>query len=183
LAEDGSGLDGVALTQIYSTRVRRLVWQDDPGWARLSAWFHTLQLNHNMFIPALAGLFWERESRIYRGPISQEILQEVNAWEAFSLDISAHNAQVLMDMLAYLKAQDIDVVMVMTPLLPERIHKINNLGAFLNRVQALADAAGVRFVNLIDHVWEHRYFADSQHLNQQGVALFLQDFWRQVDTS
>ena len=183
LAEEGSGLDVVALAQVYSTRVRHLVWQDNPSLARLSVWFHTLPFNHNMFIQALAGLFWERESRIYRGQISREVLQEVNAWEAFSLDISERNAQVLTNMLAYLTAQHIDVVMVMTPMLPERIRKINNLGAFLNGVQALADAAGVRFLNFIDYIREHRYFADSQHLNQQGVALFLQDFWRQVDSS
>jgi hypothetical protein len=70
--------------------------------------------------------------------------------------------------------------MVMTPLLPERIHKITNLGAFLNYVQALADATGIRFFNFIDHVREHRYFADSLHLNHQGLDIFLQDFWHQV---
>lgn len=183
LAEDGLGLDVVALTQIYSTRVRHLVWQNDPDAACLNDWFHTLQFNHNMFIPALAGLFWERESRIYRGQISPEVLRRINAWETFSLDLSAYNAQVLTDLLMYLQAQGIDVVMVMTPLLPERIRKINNLSVFLNDVQTLADAAGVRFVNLIDRVREHRYFADSQHLNQQGVARFLQAFWRQVDVS
>jgi hypothetical protein len=70
--------------------------------------------------------------------------------------------------------------MVMTPLLPERIRKITNLRAFLDGLQALADATGVRFLNFIDHVREHRYFADSLHLNAQGRGIFLQDFWRQV---
>jgi hypothetical protein len=180
LADEGSGIGVAGLAQIYSTRVRHLVRQEDPASARISAWFHTLQFNHNRLIPALVGLFRERESRIYRGHISREVIQEVNAWEPFSLEIPERNAQVLTDMVAYLKAQDIDVVMVMTPLLPERIRKITNLRAFLDGLQALADATGVRFLNFIDHVREHRYFADSLHLNAQGRGIFLQDFWRQV---
>jgi hypothetical protein len=39
---------------------------------------------------------------------------------------------------------------------------------------------GCGFFNFIDHVREHRYFADSLHLNHQGRGIFLQDFWRQV---
>jgi hypothetical protein len=180
LADEGSGIGVAGLAQIYSARVRHLVRQDDPASARISDWFTTLQFNHNRLIPALIGLFRERGSRIYRGHISREVIQEVNAGAPFLLEIPERNAQVLTDMVAYLKAQDIDVVMVMTPLLPERIRKITNLPAFLDGVQALADATGARFVNFIDHVREHRYFADSLHLNAQGRAIFLQDFWRQV---
>jgi hypothetical protein len=180
LADEGSGIGIARLAQIYSTRVRHMMWQEDPDSARISAWFNTLQFNHNMFITSLIGLFWERDSRFYRGQISQEVIQEVNSWEPFSLAISERNAQVLIDLLTYLKAQNIDVIMVMTPLLPERIRKINNLPAFLDNVQALADATEVRFFNFIDHVLEHRYFADSLHLNQQGLAIFLRDFWRRV---
>jgi hypothetical protein len=183
LADEGSGIGVAGLAQIYSARVRSLVRQDDPASARLSAWFTTLQFNHNRLIPALIGLFRERGSRIYRGHISREVIEEVNAWEPFRLEIPERNAQVLKDLLTFLKAQDIEVVMVMTPLLPERIRKITNLPAFLDGIQALADATGVRFVNFIDHVGEHRYFADSLHLNHQGRGIFLQDFWRQVGIS
>ncbi len=180
LADEGSGIGAAGLAQVYSARVRHLVRQEDPASARISDWFTSLQFNHNRFIPALVGLFRERGSRIYRGHISLEVIQEVNAWAPFRLEIPERNAQVLTDMVAYLKAQDIEVVMVMTPLLPERIRKITNLPAFLDGVQALADATGARFVNSIDHVREHRYFADSLHLNAQGRGIFLQDFWRQV---
>jgi hypothetical protein len=180
LADEGSGIGVAGLAQIYSGRVRSLVRQDDPASARISAWFTTLRFNHNRLIPALIGLFRESGSRIYRGHISREVIQEVNAWEPFRLEIPERNAQVLTDLLTFLKAQDIDVVMVMTPLLPERIRKITNLPAFLDGIQALADAAGVRFLNFIDYVQEHRYFADSLHLNHQGRGIFLQEFWRQV---
>jgi hypothetical protein len=145
LADEGSGIGVAGLAQIYSTRVRHLVRQEDPTSAHISAWFTTLQFNRNRLISALIGLFRERENRIYRGHISREVIQEVNAWEPFSLEIPERNAQVLTDLLTFLKAQDLDVVMVMTPPLPERIRKITNLGAFLNGVRALADAAGVRF--------------------------------------
>jgi hypothetical protein len=180
LADEGSRIGVAGLAQIYSARVRSLVRQEDPASARLSAWFHTLQFNHNGLMSALVGLFRESGSRIYHGHISREVIEEVNAWAPFRLEIPERNAQVLTDMVAYLKAQDIGVVMVMTPLLPERIRKITNLPAFLDGVQALAAATGARFVNFIDHVREHRYFADSLHLNAQGRAIFLRDFWRQV---
>jgi hypothetical protein len=179
LAEERLGINVGGLAQIYSTRVRHLARQADPGSAHLNAWFHTLQFNHNTLIPALMGLFWEDEDRVRHGQISQEVSQEVQSWEPFSLDIPEQNAQVLTDMLTYLNEQHINAVMVMTPMLPERIRKINNLPAFLNDLQALANANGVRFVNFIDHVWEQRYFADSLHLNQQGLAIFLQDLWGQ----
>ena len=187
LADEESGVKVAGMVQIYSPRVRHLVRQEHPEVARFSAWFQTLRFNHNMLIAAFAAYLWPQESRSAPGPsnakvpqISPQVLQEVQALEPFNLETSARNAQVVTDLLAYLKAQQIDVVMVMTPLLPERIRKIRNLGAFLDSLHALADAAGVRFVNCITHVQEHRYFADSLHLNAQGRDLFLHDFWRHI---
>ena len=177
------GEESAGLTRVFSERTRAIksnqTWFEDAA----ERVFHLIHFNHPTLLNALVGLFWEREERAVDTRVNAATLAHIEQSAPHDLTPVPENVAILTKLIATLRQRGVRVVCVLTPLLKQTRDKIKNLKSFVADMNSLATSNGASFFDYSEMISDPRLFADSAHLNVEGVKEFQQAFFARLAPS
>ncbi len=180
VADPRSGEAAAGLARVFSQRARAIGRNVTPFQKAAEHVFHLVRFNHQTLLNALVGLVWERGQRAVNTRVNDATIAHIEHMAPFTEAPVAANVAQVVNLIAELRRRNVSVICVLSPLLPQMREKISNFDNYVAALRSLAVSNGALFVNDAAAISNRDLFADSAHLNVEGVKKFHQLFFAQL---
>jgi hypothetical protein len=174
------GEEAAGLTRVFSAR-SSAIGDNETGLQHAARRvFHLIRFNHPTLLNALVGLFWERKLRAVNTRVNEATIGHIEQMAPYELIPDPDNVTRIAQLISGLRRRGVLVVCVLSPLLPELKEKAANFASYSTALRSLATSNGGVFLDDSGAISDRKLFADSAHLNVDGVKEFDQIFFAQI---
>ncbi len=177
------GEDAAGLTRVFSERARAIKSNQTRFEGIAERVFHLINFNHPTLLNAFVGLFWERRERAVATRVNEATLAHIEQSAPYDLTPVPENVAMITKLVTTLRQRGVRVVCVLSPLLKQTRQRIKNLKVFVAELNSICTSNGGLFFNYSAMISDPRLFADSAHLNVDGVRKFQRSFFLRLETA
>ena len=133
--------------------------------------FHTNKFNNVMFFKMLNYLSEDDQANINRYTIKPFLIEETKKMKPVKWKARGGNLESLRAIVDLCQTEQVEVKLMLGPLLPNYVEKISNLNEWIEDIE---NATGLKVYNFSNAIQKESYFADRLHMNEKGAIDFAQ---------
>ncbi|MFK7809713.1 MAG: hypothetical protein AB8F74_18045 [Saprospiraceae bacterium] len=163
-------ISGFNLYTPYSKNISELIQETDQNGFYAAKLSHLYRYNSELFQRSLFYLNKNDEDWLLDREINDFMVANVQQEEPYNIGFTTPMLTHLNDMVKNAQAKGVEVHLVINPYFPAFAKQIENLEQLKSEVER---ATGLKVKDYAMAVMETKGFADYQHLNKYGAALYL----------
>jgi len=156
-----------------SERISNLIRTHMPEFYYAKEFFHSFNYNNEMFFRVLYRIIQPPQDRLHYSTLNRAQMDMLLRRGDYSISSHHDNLESFERIMQFANEHEIPLTVILTPTLPQQADKIVNFTDWKLQIEKLiGDRAPFHDFSLV--IEDPQLFSDGQHLNTQGVSVFLE---------